>query len=455
MHRRSSLVFASALAGFAMLVAACSNGSTTAATGKAPAQVAAASAAPASTVSNDWAIKYTGGHGGKADDSLAPIVIGYVNQEGGVPAFPESTAGAEAAVAYINSELGGIAGHKLVLRKCLVQAEEDGQKCGTEMVNDPTVKAVLTGVLTAGGDSLYKVIAGKLPVLVGNPVTNADFLTKGIAALTPGSPGVIQGLAVFIARNLNAVKPIKKVAIVYGDNEGAKAAVNVLFTPVLKKLGITNIKAVPVSDSATAPDVQAALQAAGAADADALVPLVVEPLCIATYDALKALGISPLVVTTGLCLGTAVTQHLKDVGDQGQVPNGWYYGGYGYSYFLPDQESGMVTYLAKVKQYSPPNVEYTGFAGPEFGNVMTLAKFFNTIGPDKITGDAVKTQIGSFIGPMMMTAGPMGCGKVSPIFASLCGAEMGIEQYRDGKWIPVADALNGQAINPTQVLAHS
>jgi branched-chain amino acid transport system substrate-binding protein len=455
MHRRSSLVFASALAAIAMLAAACSSGSSTAATAHAPVQVAAAAATPAATVSNDWALKYTGGHAGKADDSLAPVVIGYVNQEGGVPAFPETTAGAEAAVAYINSELGGIAGHKLVLKKCLVQAEEDGQKCGTEMVNDTTVKAVLTGVLTLGGASLYKVIANKLPVLVGNPVTNPDFLTKGIAALTPGSPGVIQGLAVFIARNLSAVKPIKKVAIVYGDNEGAKAAVNVLFTPVLKKLGISNIKAVPVSDSATAPDVQAALQAAGAADADALVPLVVEPVCIATYDALKALGISPLVVTTGLCLGTAVTQHLKDVGDQGQVPNGWYYGSYGYSYFLPDTQSGMVTYLAKVKQYSPPNVEYTGFAGPEFANVMTLAKFFNTMGPDKITGEAVNAQINSFTGPMMITAGSMACGKVSPIFASLCGAEMGIEQYRDGKWLPVADALNGQAINPTQVLAHS
>src|ERR1700736_1909143 len=176
MHRRSSLVSASALAAVALVVVgACSSGSTTtAATAKAPAQVAAAAPTPAATVSNDWALKYTGGTAGKANDSLAPIVIGYVNQEGGVPAFPEATAGAEAAVGYINSELGGIAGHKLVLKKCLVQAEEDGQKCGTEMVNDATVKAVLTGVLTAGGDSLYKVIAHKLPLPVGDPVKNPD-----------------------------------------------------------------------------------------------------------------------------------------------------------------------------------------------------------------------------------------------------------------------------------------
>ena len=48
----------------------------------------------------------------------------------------------------------------------------------------------------------------------------------------------------------------------------------------------------------------------------------------------------------------------------------------------------------------------------------------------------------------MMTAGTMTCGEVSPIFPSLCGAEMGIQQYVDGKWVSVADALNGKPINP-------
>src|SRR5436189_213425 len=83
-----------------------------------------------------------------------------------------------------------------------------GHRCGTEMVNDTKVKAVLSGVLIVGGESLYKVVVPKLPVIVGNPVTNPDFLTKGIDAFTPGSPGVIQGLAVFIVQNLNTAKPV-------------------------------------------------------------------------------------------------------------------------------------------------------------------------------------------------------------------------------------------------------
>ena len=72
----------------------------------------------------------------------------------------------------------------------------------------------------------------------------------------------------------------------------------------------------------------------------------------------------------------------------------------------------MATYLEKVNEYGGKQVEFTGFAGPQFGNVMTLAKFFNAIGPDHITPDAVKQQISSFGGPMMMIAGPIACGKV-------------------------------------------
>ena len=66
------------------------------------------------------------------------------------------------------------------------------------------------------------------------------------------------------------------------------------------------------------------------------------------------------------------------------MPDGWYFGGYGYSYFIPDLESGMATYLNKVEQYAQVpdgvTIEYTGFAGPSFGNVLTIAKFANELG---------------------------------------------------------------------------
>ncbi len=448
MTSRTNVRFVALTAAGVLLLSACGGGSkksssssgSSSTTGPTP-------AAGGGTVSNDYALQYTGGTAGAADDTKTPITIGFVSEEGGVPSFPEATQGAQAAVDYVNKELGGVQGHKVILQKCFVQTEEDGQKCGTQMANDPKVQVVLTGALVLGNQSLYSVLAGKKPVIIGNPVTAPDFTVKDATAFTPGSPGVIQGLAVFLAKNL---QNIHKVAAIYSNNPAGTIAFTALFKPVLARFGITDVTGVPVSDTATATDYQQALQSSGAAKADVVVPLVIVQGCIAAYDAFQALGIKPTVVTAGICYGTPMTQHLqKDLGLKDQVPDGWYFGGYGYSYFIQDAASGTTTYLAKVKQYGPANVEYTGFAGPDFANLLTIVKFMNAVGADKLSSDAIKAQIAAFHGPMMLVAGPMNCG-ANPVFPSLCGTQMGVEQYKGRKWIPVADALNNAAIDPTK-----
>ena len=149
------------------------------------------------------ALDYVGATEAKAA-SGDPITIGYVNQEGATPAFPENTVGLEAAVDYINSTLGGVQGRPVQIKKCVVQKEEDGQKCGQEMLADDSVKFVLTGTLVLGNQPLYDTVAGQKPIFVGNPVTTPDFLAKDAFAFTPGSPGVIQGMAIYAATGLPA-----------------------------------------------------------------------------------------------------------------------------------------------------------------------------------------------------------------------------------------------------------
>ena len=105
-----------------------------------------------------------------------PITIGYANQE---DVFPEATIGIDAAVKYVNAELGGIGGHPIKLTTCKITVEEDGQKCGTQFVNDSNVSVVMTGTLLVGGKGLYDTLAGKKPVVVGNGLTTDDFTTHG------------------------------------------------------------------------------------------------------------------------------------------------------------------------------------------------------------------------------------------------------------------------------------
>jgi branched-chain amino acid transport system substrate-binding protein len=433
------------LAGFATIATVCALALVPAAcsSDKSSTSNGTSSSTKTPTVSNDWALSYTGAKAGKANPSSSPVVIGYVNQEGGVPAFPEATEGVNAAVRYINDELGGIQGHPIKIEQCFVVANEDGQKCGTQLANDDKVKLVITGAMTVGNQALYNTIAGTKPVLVSNPVVTPDFLTRGTYAYTPGGPGVVQGMAVFVAKNL---RDIKKVSVIYGDSEAEVFGAEGLLVPKLKSYGITDVTLQKISDAPTAPDVQNALTAAGADNADVVMPIVTVQGCIATYDALKSLGIETPVVTTGLCFGTPMTKHLADLGSTDTVPDGWYFGDYGYSYFVPEDASGMTTYLAKIQQYGPKNVEYTGFAGPTFANVMTVAKFYNQLGPDASTTDLLST-IKSFKGPMMIVAGPMSCG-FSSLFQSLCGTQMGIMLYKDGKWTAVASGINNKAIDP-------
>src|SRR5881227_3720659 len=123
MQRRHRTSLLAASLGALLLTAACSSSSTTKTTAKASASSPTSAATGASSASNDWALQYTGGKAAKADATLKPVIVGYVNQEGGVTAFPEATAGTEAAVKYVNAELGGVGGHPLQLKKCLVQAE--------------------------------------------------------------------------------------------------------------------------------------------------------------------------------------------------------------------------------------------------------------------------------------------------------------------------------------------
>ena len=94
----------------------------------------------------------------------------------------------------INAELGGVHGHPVQLNECFwAQAEEEGIRCGQQMVNDK-VKAIIFGFVTVGNQSIYATVKGTMPDhrrVTANPADttakNAYFLngsqTSGSAPL--------------------------------------------------------------------------------------------------------------------------------------------------------------------------------------------------------------------------------------------------------------------------------
>jgi branched-chain amino acid transport system substrate-binding protein len=399
----------------------------------------------------DTGLAYTGGPGGVA--SGEPIKIGYVNQEGGVPSFPDTSVGADSGVWFVNNFLGGVGGRPIELVKCFVVDETDSQKCAQEMLANDEVQAVLVGAMASANLPLLETLKDKKPVFIPNPLTPEEFFATDAYAFTPGGPGVIQGMAVFTAKYLPEYenREVKKVAVLYSENAAGVVAFEVLTKPILEKFGI-EITAVPLPDTAGPTEMASAIQSSGAATADVLYPIVTVQGCIGIYDALATLEITIPVVTTGLCSGVPMQDHVKAKGAPGSLPDGWYFGDYGYAYEIPgnpDNDTYIDAALAWARETGVENPEYTGFGRPTFGSLLTLVKFMND---GALDASALRAAAKAFTGPMWAGVGEFKCGG-NAAFPSLCGFSIGIQQQQGDTLVSIMDGYNGKALNPIAELA--
>jgi branched-chain amino acid transport system substrate-binding protein len=391
---------------------------------------------------------YTGGEANHAA-SGAPVIVGWLNDEADTVAYPENTSGASLAVWLVNRYLGGIKGHPIQLDQCQVNNPGEGASCAQQMVADG-VRVVITGTIVDGNAAIYNTLAAaRIPVVEGNGFTTTDLAPPGngtVVDYMPAAAGLILGLAKFIGTSKPGVGlgfAPKSIAAVYTNDSGGTTAFAGLFKLDKYLKGIT-IHGVSVSPTADASQVQEAVTSSGAAQDSVFVPLTPVAQCVSVYNALKALGIRPTVVTTGLCFGTPLIQALG-----GTFPKGWYFGDYGVNYFMYDPKvmasRELAVYIAAVHQDNP-SMQYTGFAGPSFANILTIARLYNGLGP-RATSAQLAKRIVAFQGPQFGLSGPLRCG-FERLLPALCGQEMGVAQFSAaGRWVAVEDAYNNKLIN--------
>jgi branched-chain amino acid transport system substrate-binding protein len=386
-----------------------------------------------------WGVKYVGGKPIKPDASLPPVKIGWVNQDGGPVSQPESTDGAKAAVSFVNDYLGGVQGHPVQLVACSVTVEEDGQRCGTQFMNDKDVTAIAQGILVAGNQSLYSVVNGQKPDFVATLNATQDFTAKNVFSYYIGSPTISQGLSQYMAKDLKA----KSVAVVYVNTAAAAAAAERSKTALQTLYGVSDVKLVAVPTNATGPAVASALQAVGADKADVLYVRATVQACIAIVDGMQTLGITTPVVTPITCMATPLQEHLN-----GSFPRNWYFSTTGYNSYVPDLNSGMASYRAVMKKYKP-TTNFTGYAPQAFGTVMSVVKLMNEVGYANLSPDAITTAAKAFTGPGAFQAGDLKCG-YNPSYPNECGQAIGIANFSKGRWVSVRGGIDNNAIFPWQ-----
>jgi branched-chain amino acid transport system substrate-binding protein len=375
---------------------------------------------------------YVGGKG-KARANLAPVTIGFINQQGGPPNVnrPQATSVIRAGIRMVNAELGGVRGHPLRLNECFVaEAEEEGVRCGQQLLNDRNVKAILLGFLVNGNQSLYATLKGAKPVIGGVTATAADPTARNAFFLNGSQTSVLGPFGTYTNASL---KNVKTVAIVYPNQPGADTAAFAL-RKAMQQVGRQ------VSMIATPPLATDLLGAATqASSADMIIPALGFTECVPFARALAQIRYSKPVLSTPLCTAIPRTAYAD-----GDLPR-WTYGIAQTLVNLPSAQAKL--FLKKGVQYGTTvNDMLWVFSEIAWEELLATVKIMNSIPYERLTPERISAAFKAFKGPLILAAPEVACGKASPGEQAVCGNQTQFYNYLGkGKWKAVSGWLKPPA----------
>ena len=358
---------------------------------------------------------------GKAKSNLAPVTVGYINGQGGPPNFnfPQATSVIRAGVKMVNAELGGIHGHPLRLSECFwAQAEEEGVRCGQQMVNDK-VKAIIYGFVTVGNQSIYATVKGSIPIVGIVTANPADPTAKNAFFLNGSQTSVLGPFGTYTKTRLPKVKT---AAIVYPTDPGAITAAAALGKG-LRQVGVkpTLIGVPPLATDLIGPATQAS-------SADMIVAALGFTTCVPFARAIDQIRYTKPILSTPIC--TFIPRAAYAGGD---VPK-WTYGIAQTLVNLPGPQSKL--YLKKGLQYGTTvNDMLWVFAEGAWEELLATVKIMNRIPYAKLTPAAITAGFKTFRGPLILGPPEVACGKVSAGEPAACSNQTQFYNYvGKGKW---------------------
>jgi branched-chain amino acid transport system substrate-binding protein len=362
-------------------------------------------------------VTYTGGKPGKANARLSPVVIGAINTQGGqVLVGPGWTNGIRTAVQYVNRYLGGVQGHPLVVSYCFTtSAEEEGTKCGQKFANDKRIKVVEFGAVAVGNQSFYAALGNNKPTVGGVELLPVDAARKNGFALFGTNDSVLGPWGTFGKNVLKA----KTAAVVYMQVPGIDYGAQV----EKASLESAGIKTTMVGFAANATDLTGPLTAAGAQNADMIVPQTPANGCVAVAKALAQLGKSKTpVVSNPLCLSPDVAAGLG--GDLAK----WDYG-IASSLGFDLSDPAVPPFIKGLKAVGQPKLAADAWVIVAWGQILTTVKLMNQIGVKKVTSANFTRAIRAFKGPQALGAPSLNCGKY-PAEPAACNDQTQFFQYQ-------------------------
>ncbi len=398
-----------------------------------------------------------------------PIVIGFSSHQGDPNgSFPEMATLAQAAVEYINEELGGLGsnvsegrpGRPIQLETCFMAVNPaDSQKCANELAGkDPF--AVISNINFFGNNFPIYAQAGIENVLVTVPITIGDFTSPGVASVGAGGGclGVHTGLVFAATQELKATK----VAVPWADTPPGvvcyydleKKPLDVLqgAVPGDSELAgsMPDLEHIGVPIKPATPDVTPQVTQVLDFGPEAIIFSAQGADCWNFVDGLGRAGWTVDDVPVILSSSCIDLQKMKEAGD---LAKGIYFvGAAGASLTNPDVitdprlklESQL--YVDKGAKYGAPEADIgKTFGASAFSTMMTLWEQSNIVVNDggELTPDTFHQQIAGTSDNHIYGSVPFGCADAKAPYVAVCNSKVSLQQWDGEKLNSVIPVFSG------------
>ncbi len=367
-----------------------------------------------------------GSGGGKAGGQAAnAIVVGMINQENApVGSFPEVRQAAEAAVAHVNADFGGVNGRRIKLEVCTTTGTpESSAACANKLIEKRPV-AVLGGVDLGAAASMPVFESAAIPYIGGTPALGEELTSPAAWMVAGGTVADLLGQATYALDTLKA----KKVGALYVDLPGLLTTVVSAAEIVLKAKGVSDVKL--VAASADAADFAPPLKAATAGSPDVVLVVFPAQSCARIMSAARSLGVKAKMLYPSACASQAV------VDAAGPAAEGAYFA----SGYLPfdDPSPEVATWRSEAKVSKPSALSQAGF-----GVAMDLYELLKEGGADSPA--ALTAKLRATVDHPGFMAHAYTCDrKQVPLMEAVCNANVRLLQYKGGRFADVTGSwVNG------------
>ena len=364
--------------------------------------------------------------------SGTPITLGMVNQENtAAGSFPELSQAVQAAIDFVNEQLGGVDGHPIELEVCNTKFSTEGSTACAQQFVEAKVPAVLGGI-DVFGTAVETLDDNGIPYIGGIPVSTASVERRNSFQWSGGTWGAAVAFADYAIREVKA----KKVAIVYGEfgsiTQSAEYA-----QKVLDDAGV-GVQMVPYPILST--DISSPLSAAVSGDPDAIVILAADTGCKPAFQGIQALGTDAQIFYVGACAAPTILADVDTSATDGGIFN--VEGPIDRENPAPD----FTLYSAVIGEYGH-GLDPVGAGTVSFRSFMNLYAVLREIGADDLTPKAITDSLSSKVDEPSFMGHPYTCdGEQFAGLPAMCSPQQVLAVMKDRNLTQVGDWVDVGAI---------